>query len=386
MIDVTGRAIPFGRSVTYRFAMAGFWAAIAYADVELPAPLSWGVVKGLLLRNLRWWSKQRDIFNPDGTLTIGYTYPNMYLCENYNSPGSPYWFCLAFMPAGIPDNHPFWTAKEEPFPTSSLQSVVPLNKPLHIAVHSGGHAFILSSGQACHYPLKATQAKYGKFAYSSAFGYSVPTGGYQLEQNAADSALALSDDEGESWVTRRVPLNARIEVHDEVPVLVSGWKPWKDVSVETWLVPPASKSESWHVRVHRVKTGRDLNLAEAAWAICGVYSKVGRVLKPFDLHGEEKEGQYAKQAGALVVSRAGAVGIADLSDGQPRSGENVRADPNSNLVESRTLLPTLMSELKAGDTVLLKTAVFAVPECREGWSSYWRGAWAERPVVPGWLP
>ena len=53
--DPQGRAITFGRSLTYRWAMVGFWAAVAYADVELPAPLTWGVVKGLYLRNLRWY-------------------------------------------------------------------------------------------------------------------------------------------------------------------------------------------------------------------------------------------------------------------------------------------------------------------------------------------
>ena len=44
--DDEGRAIPYGRSVGYRFAMASFWGALAHADVELPAPLTWGMVKG----------------------------------------------------------------------------------------------------------------------------------------------------------------------------------------------------------------------------------------------------------------------------------------------------------------------------------------------------
>jgi hypothetical protein len=29
-----------------------------------------------------------------------------------------------------------------------------LKHPLHIMVHKGGHTFLLSSGQKCHYPLK----------------------------------------------------------------------------------------------------------------------------------------------------------------------------------------------------------------------------------------
>jgi hypothetical protein len=50
---ITGRAIPFGRSVGYPVAMIVFWGALAYTEVELPAPLTWGMVKGLVLRHLR---------------------------------------------------------------------------------------------------------------------------------------------------------------------------------------------------------------------------------------------------------------------------------------------------------------------------------------------
>lgn len=87
--DDDGRSIPFGRSVGYRFAMVSFWGALAYAGVELPAPLTWGIVKGVVMRHLRWWQTQHDMWSPAGTLTIGYSYPNMYMAENYNSPGSP---------------------------------------------------------------------------------------------------------------------------------------------------------------------------------------------------------------------------------------------------------------------------------------------------------
>lgn len=79
--ELTGRAIPFGRSLTYRFAMSSFWGALAFADVELPAPLTWGVVKGLQLRNIRYWARQPGAYYPDRTLTIGYCYPNHNMTE-----------------------------------------------------------------------------------------------------------------------------------------------------------------------------------------------------------------------------------------------------------------------------------------------------------------
>ena len=47
-----GAAVPFGRSLTYRFAMSSFWGALAWADVEA---LPWGRVNGMAMRNLRWW-------------------------------------------------------------------------------------------------------------------------------------------------------------------------------------------------------------------------------------------------------------------------------------------------------------------------------------------
>jgi len=46
-------------------------------------------------------------------------------------------------------------------------------------------------------------------------------------------------------------------------VLYAKWSPFKDVSVETWLVPAAS----WHLRVHRIQSPRALQIAEGGFAI-----------------------------------------------------------------------------------------------------------------------
>ncbi|KAJ5582816.1 hypothetical protein N7535_001436 [Penicillium sp. DV-2018c] len=379
--DPNGSAIPFGRSMTYRFAMVGFWGALGFADVDLPAPLTWGVVKGILLRHFRWWSTQEDMFNNDGTLSLGYSYANMYLTENYNSPGSPYWCCLSFTPLALPETHPFWSAPEEPYPISSLPEVVALKYPKHIAIRRGGHSFLLSSGQACHYPLKATQAKYGKFAYSSAFGYSVPTGGYQLEQHAPDSMLALSDDGGDIWQTRRLALDARFEQPDPngQPVLVSGWKPWPDVDIETILIPPSEENENWHLRAHRVRTGRALQTSEGAFAIYGCRSDNGRILGP--MTGDAVEGTMHDSRSALAVSSAGAVGIVELRSGTERAGRIVLADPNSNIIHGRTLLPSLSIDLAPGQEYWFVSAICAVPDHQRDW----KAAWGNKPSIPGWL-
>ena len=381
--DAQGRIITFGRSLTYRFAMAGFWAAVAFADVELPAPLTWGVVKGLLLRSCRWWADQNEILTQAGTLSIGYTYPNQFISENYNSPGSPYWFMLSFAALACPAEHPFWTANEEPYPENKLPRVLALEKPLHIMVRSGGHTFLLSSGQMCHYPVRASESKYGKYAYSSAFGYSVPTGGYFLEAIGGDNAMALSDDGGETWKLRRVPLEARIEQYEGAPVLVSGWRPWKDVWVDTYLIPPTGMAPNWHLRVHHVQTGRGLETAEGAWALYGMREKDTRELEA--LNEKSSEGKYEEASEALAASRAGVVGIKEIGGGSGRKGKVLNADANGNLIDCRTVLPSLLSDMEAGDRRWFVTAVFAVPASVENWQQSWRTGWDHLPKVPQWL-
>ncbi|KAF2501032.1 hypothetical protein BU16DRAFT_189319 [Lophium mytilinum] len=380
--DPAGRAITFGRSLTYRWAMVAFWGAVVFADVELLAPLTWGVVKGIWLRNLRWWSTQHDIFQSNGMLSIGYSYPNTYLAENYNSPGSPYWCMLSFANLAMPASHPFWTAKEEPHPFANTSIAKPLPHPRHIDIRSGGRSFLLSSGQACHYPIKATQAKYGKFAYSAAFAYSVPTGSYSLEQYVPESSLAFSDDVGEMWKMRRAVEDSRIEEYDGSSVLVSSMTSWKDVVVETYLIPPAQGSENWHLRAHRITSGRDLKTAEGGFAIHGCRESDGRPFTGFD--ESQMEGFSHDQGQAFAMSRSGVVGISELKS-PGRKGGILFADANSNLVESRSVVPTLYQYLGAGQTEWFVTAVFALPSTVDGWEEIWEAKWDQKPSVPDWL-
>jgi hypothetical protein len=362
--------------------MAGFWSAVAFAELELKPLLTWGVVKGLLLRNLRWWAQQKDALSLQGTLTIGYTYPNQFLSENYNSPGSPYWYMLGFAALALPESHAFWQCAEEPYPSTSIPQVLALRQPKHIMVRKGGHTFLLSSGQMCHYPMRAAESKYGKFAYSSAFGYSVSTGGYFVQAIGGDNMLAVSNDEGEIWRVRRLPLDARIEEYEGNPVLVSGWKPWQDVRVDTYLIPPDEDTPNWHLRAHRVATGRALMLSEGAFAMNGERACDGRELE--SLSDDSTEGRKDGVGEALALSRSGAVGIAE-SFSTTRTGRVIDEDANSNLLYSRSVLPTLTSTVTPGRDEWMVTAVFAMPASVEHWQQSWREAWQSRPKIPEWL-
>lgn len=245
-----GSALPYGRSLTYRFAQSAFWSALVYADVEgFPA----GVVKGLVLRNLRWWFSQ-PIVDADGVLTIGYAYPNLVMAENYNSPGSPYWALKTFLPLALGAEHPFWKAEELPLPV--LPDVM-IQKPAHLVIireSASGHVAAFNSGHLYTNEHTHTSAKYEKFVYSTGFGFSVPRSEWGLSQGAYDSMLALSEHGDNLYRVRRQ--NIESEIMDNV--LRSVWKPWANVEVQTWVVAGLP----WHIRMHRVETGRSLDTAE----------------------------------------------------------------------------------------------------------------------------
>ncbi|RAL60868.1 hypothetical protein DID88_010192 [Monilinia fructigena] len=305
----------------------------------------------------KWWQTQDQIWSPTGTLTVGYSFPNMFMSENYNSPGSPYWACLAFICLAVPESHPFWKAEEEPYPINLIPEIKALKHPGHIVSYLGGHKIILSSGQACSYPMRGTHAKYGSFAYSSAYAYSVPTGCFSLEQFALASQLGLSDDGGEVWKTRRLCETAVIETHDEQPVLKSIWHPFPDVTIKTYLIPPVNSTPNWHIRT------------------------LPKIIGNYDLN--TPEGSSPGSIGAFAVSK-GAVGIAALeSDGKSlRTAMLVNADPNSNLVESRTVIPTLQITLGSGTVAWFVTGIYAKPS---GEAKNYLDGWKNRPAVPGWL-
>ena len=392
----TGAAIPFGRSLTYRFAFAGFWSAAAFAEVELPTPLDdWGVVKGLLLRHFRWWSNKPDIFNIDGCLDIGFAYQNYYMCEDYNSPQSVYWALKSFLALGLPDGHPFWTAEEKPLPESS-ELATHVGPPMQTVCNTGNHHYLLSAGQFCPWPLKATEAKYGKFAYSSHFGFSVPTGPL-LQQMAPDSTIAISKDSGDTWrVPWKVrPKEQRIEATlnrgnqslEKVPSLQSLWKPWKDaeINVRTILLAPCSRWPDWYMRLTSIEnlgtTAATLSVSEGGFAIQGRGAKNGEALVALTQSADVKankdlsfaEGTLETSDGALVCSDAGASGIrtiilandgaeSHVSEDVTPAGHILKPDANTNLMWQRTLIPTIRSEtrtIKQGDNLYFVSAVFA---------------------------
>ncbi|MBY8882067.1 DUF2264 domain-containing protein [Actinacidiphila acidipaludis] len=335
-----GAAVPFGRSLTYRFAQGAFWGALPYADVDV---LPYGEVKGLLLRHLRWWQDRTGDTAPGGLLSIGYAYPQPAVAEQYNGPGSPYWAMKAFLPLALPETHPFWTAEERP--PAPLPDTLVQPHAGAVLLRSGGDVTLLGGRQHNTW-ARGGSAKYAKFAYSTRFGFSLPAGELGLVQGAYDSVLAVSDDAGE-------PVHFRVREHGtDVGAAPDGtvwstWHPWPDVEITSWI----SAAAPWHLRTHRIRTGRTLHTAEGGFAV--------------DRDGEPRT-RSEGEGFAVAVSAAGDLtGLRDL-DGA-RTGTVVEPLPGTNVLARRTLLPLLTAELPPGEHWLRCAVLGAGPGQAAAW-------------------
>ncbi|MNJ32255.1 hypothetical protein D3C77_269160 [compost metagenome] len=326
-----GSALPYGRSLAYRFAQSAFWSALAFAEVDVLSP---GIVKGLLLRNLRWWFQQ-PIFDAEGILTVGYTYPNLVMAENYNSPCSPYWAFKIFLPLALPEDHPFWQVEEESLPEERDISV---QQPAHLVIcrqEKTGHVAAFNSGHLTTNEHTHTSAKYEKFGYSTAFGFSVPRSEWGLAQGAFDSMLALSERDNLFRIRRQ---NEESFIEDNV--LFAKWMPWENVEVQTWIVAGVP----WHIRIHRVKSQRELDAAEGGFAL-GLDNQMN---------------EDVTEKGIIISSSCDRSGIVNLL-GYDKA-ELIYPHANTNLLKPRTVIPTLRSRLEPGVHWLV-SAVYGETAC-----------------------
>lgn len=322
-----GAAIPFGRSLTYRFAEAAFWSAAAFAGLEVYSP---GVVKGIVLRHLRWWMQQQP-FDRDGVLSVGYSYPNLVMAEDYNGPGSPYWALKTVLVLALGEEDAFWQAEELPLPAQTSPHAIP--HAAQVLVHQRDHLWMLTSGQLELNNFVNTEAKYCKFAYSTRFGFTVERGRYGLAHASPDSMLLLCEHDN-YWRGRREC--QRVVVGDNH--IYSRWLPWGDVAVDTWLVALGD----WQVRIHRVETARSLACAEGG----------------FSMTARPQPTQQTDAGLCHVQNDVDASAIYCLS-AQPRHGEVVLTPPNSNLLfAERAAVPVLRGSLAAGEHLLI-SAVWA---------------------------
>ena len=105
----------FGRSIPYRMATMQPLALLAWYQ-KLPSDLSNGQVRAALTKVMHRMFDQENNFNEKGYLSIGFCGTSQKnVADWYTNNGSLYMTTLAFMPLGLPANHPFWTDAAQPW-------------------------------------------------------------------------------------------------------------------------------------------------------------------------------------------------------------------------------------------------------------------------------
>lgn len=104
----------FGRSIPYRLAAMQPLALMVWYQT-LPKELTNGQVRAALTKVMHRMFDSQQNFNEGGFLTIGFCGSQPNIADWYTNNGSLYMTTLAFMPLGLPANHPFWTDAAQPW-------------------------------------------------------------------------------------------------------------------------------------------------------------------------------------------------------------------------------------------------------------------------------
>ena len=114
-ISPEGTFPAFGRSIPYRMATMQPLALMAWYQ-KLPKDLSNGQVRAALTKVLHRMFDKQNNFNEKGYLSIGFCGNSQKdVADWYTNNGSLYMTTLAFMPLGLPADHPFWTDAAQPW-------------------------------------------------------------------------------------------------------------------------------------------------------------------------------------------------------------------------------------------------------------------------------
>lgn len=358
-----GANVPFGRSLTYRYAAVAFWVAMIYGNIW---PEKTGVMKGIINRNIQWWFK-RPIFNESHLLTLGYGYEQLLMTEPYNSPTSPYWSNKIFLLLALPEEHSYWQSEAEAFP--SVEKTKLLSEPHLLAMHEHGHSVLLNAGQSGPNYHALTNEKYFKFAYSSQFGFSVPRENQLKEEAVMDSMLGLqtldttmvANRHGQNIVepgmfyTRNNVKNV-LQTKDYI---ASTWQVNEKMEVRTWLI----SWEGWQIRIHHVIVSEPSLAYETGFAV--------------EDNPDDPGMKHTTERSSYFEGPAGFTGIVNLlAETKNQKDCTIGGFPNTNLMTPEVVaLPGRTTTLTAGQH-WLATGVYANQD-----SSYAQQKWQQQPKV-----
>ncbi|MFE9536322.1 DUF2264 domain-containing protein [Streptomyces sp. NPDC006691] len=173
LFGADGAPMPYGRSLTYRFAAA---AAPWLGALTGHTPLTPGATRRLASGSLKYFldrPENRGATDTAGLLTLGWHGPYPPVIQHYSGPASPYWASKGYLGLLLPPEHPVWTAVEEPLPAETADAVTTLRAPnlLIQSTADDGLVRLHNHGSNNHVGGAAGEDPcYSRFAYSTGTG------------------------------------------------------------------------------------------------------------------------------------------------------------------------------------------------------------------------
>ena len=322
-IDQQGRTLQFGRSLSYRFGHVAFWVGQVVSEnynYELSE------VKEIIFRNLNYWHD--FLITQNNMITVGCGYPNLLLSEDYNAPGSPAWALKTFVLLTLPGSHSFWQIEAKK--RINLNTLSCQGEPGFLIIAGIKHHYALSGFQYSKGHVLQHHAKYGKFCYSTGFGWNLSRDVQGIESYAIDNALALSVKGTEQYVSRGEI--QKCVVHKDY--LYSKWNYGVVADIETWLVPI---DEDYHLRIHRIVTDMELQAYEGAFPVWGWHYKFNQPI--------------VKDKTIILENDGVCSGIRDIF--KNRIPVAIKQNPNTNIYDCETNgVACLYGVINKGQTLL----------------------------------
>lgn len=267
VFDGCGAHVPFGRSLSYRFASTAIFPAAAILDCRT----DYGICRRIMLDNINYFL-ENSILTEDGVLPVGYLYESPLLAENYTSEGGAYWCSKAFLALCLEDDSPFWQEEEKEYPAQKSEYLIkPPIPEINVLVENTKNAGItmynntisyVQNGVFIHH-FNDTGACYSKFVYNSKAGFALSS----ADNKSLDNMISLSTEDCTMFSARAGFCD--LGIHDGV--LVSEHIPFandKESVIKTWILPLGG---GYHIRAHRVTLRGRYRVLEGGFC-CGYFN------------------------------------------------------------------------------------------------------------------
>lgn len=260
--DSTGLHVPFGRSLSYRFAASSLLPLASYHGCDIDP----GLARKITLANIDYFRRTGGA--GDGKVIVpGFTYPSSQHVENYISEGAPYWCAKTFLALLMKDDDPFWQAPQQSMPIErgEYSVKVPVEN-VHMVFqgddeHSGVSLFNNTAsyvqGQFYH-KFNDMHSLYAKFVYNSRAGLGMST----RDNVSLDNMIGLETADA-------VMCSHRAKIDDlgmKGKVMAASHQPFSNdagTRITTLMLPLPG---GYHIRAHKVVMSQPYRVTEGGFS------------------------------------------------------------------------------------------------------------------------